>query len=81
MGAGMFCVERTGAISHMWVRNKPDVFNGPAMFAALKIKRVTNGAKVLEGPVPDFKKFGQHGSGNGSGNAITGLQRFQKAIF
>ncbi len=81
MGAGMFCVEGTGAISHMSVRNKPDVFNEPAMFAALAIKGITNGAKVIEGPVPGWKKFGQHGSGNGSGSATTGLPRFQKATF
>src|SRR5664279_1110681 len=81
MGAGMFCIEGTGAISHMSVRNKPDVFNEPAMFAALAIKGVTNGAKVLEGLVPDWKKFGQRGSGNGSGSASTGLPRFHKAVF
>ncbi len=81
MGAGMFCVEGTGAISHMSVRNKPDVFNEPEMFAALAIKGITNGAKVIEGPVPGWKKFGQHGSGNGSGSATTGLPRFQKATF
>ncbi|HZW70667.1 MAG TPA: GH116 family glycosyl-hydrolase, partial [Hanamia sp.] len=81
MGAGMFCVEGTGAISHMSVRNKPDVFNEPAMFAALAIKGITNGAKVIEGPVPDWKKFGQLGSGNGSGSATTGLPRFHKAVF
>ena len=81
MGAGMFCIEGTGAISHMSVRNKPDVFNEPEMFAALTIKGSTNGAKVLEGPVPDWKKFGQHGSGNGSGGNTTGLPRFHKASF
>ena len=81
MGAGMFCIEGTGAISHMSVRNKPEVFNEPEMFAALAIKGITNGAKVLEGPVPNWKKFGQHGSGNGSGNATTGLPRFHKATF
>ena len=29
MGAGMFCIEGTGAISHMSIRNKPDIFNTP----------------------------------------------------
>ncbi|MCH5716323.1 hypothetical protein [Niabella hibiscisoli] len=37
-GAGMFCIEGTGAISHMSVRNNPEMFFEPAMFAALSIK-------------------------------------------
>lgn len=81
MGAGMFCVEGTGAVSNMSVRNKPDVFNEPEFFAALSIKDVSNGAKIIEGLVPDWKKFGQPGSANGSGGATTGLPRFHEAVF
>ena len=81
MGAGMFCIEGSGAVSNMSVRNKPDVFNEPEFFAAISIKGINNGAKILEGPVPDWKKFGQPGSANGSGGATTGLPRFHEAIF
>ena len=81
MGAGMFCMEGTGAISHMSIRNKPDIFNEPGMFAAIHVKGLTNGAKILEGPVPDWKKFGQAGAGNGSGGATTGLPHFHHAVF
>lgn len=81
MGAGMFCLEGTGAISHMSVRNKPEIFHEPGIFGAISIKGLKNGAKILEGPVPDWKKFGQGGSGNGASGATTGLPRFQKAVF
>ena len=81
IGAGMFCMEGTGAISHMSVRNKPDIFNEPGMFAAISIKGLKNGAKILEGPVPDWKKFGQRDAGNGLGGATTGLPHFQNASF
>jgi len=37
IGAGMFCIEGTGAISHMSVRNRPEVFNEPCMFAAISV--------------------------------------------
>lgn len=67
LGAGMFCMEGTGAISHMSVRNRPEIFNEPGMFAAITIKGLKNGAKLLEGPVPDWKKFGQREAGNGLG--------------
>ena len=47
IGAGMFCIEGTGAISHMSIRNKPEIFNEPEMFAAISIKGLKNGAKVI----------------------------------
>jgi uncharacterized protein (DUF608 family) len=81
LGAGMFCIEGTGAISHLSIRNKPEIFNEPGWFAAISIKGLTNNAKILEGPVPDWKKFGLHDAGNGLGGATTGLPHFQKAVF
>ena len=74
----MFCIEGTGAISHMSVRNRPEVFNEPAMFAAISVKGIENGALVIEGPVPEWKKFGMPDSGNGSGGATYGLPRFEE---
>ncbi|HEY4155985.1 MAG TPA: GH116 family glycosyl-hydrolase, partial [Puia sp.] len=79
LGAGMFCLEGTGAISHVSVRNKPDVFNEPAMFAAICIKGLKNCAKVLEGQVPEWKYFGRRGSGNGLAGSTLGLPRFKTA--
>ena len=79
MGAGMFCLEGTGAISHMSVRNRPDLFNEPAMFAAIHVKGLENGTKVVEGPVPDRKKFGNPGNGQGSWGMTYGLPRFAEA--
>lgn len=81
MGAGMFCIEGTGAISHMSVRNKPDIFNEPGMFAAIHVKGITHGAKLLEGPVPNWKKFGIRDAGNGLTGSTTGLPRFHSAVF
>lgn len=81
IGAGMFCVEGTGAISHMSVRNKPDVFNEPKFFAGLCVRNTPNGAKIVEGQVPDWKKFGRPDSGNGSGGSTTGLPRFHETVF
>jgi uncharacterized protein (DUF608 family) len=81
MGAGMVCLEGTGALSHLSVRNKPDVFFEPGLFAALFVKDVPNGAKVLEGPVPDWKKFGRKDAGNGDTGATTGLPRFRNVSF
>jgi uncharacterized protein (DUF608 family) len=81
IGAGMFCLEGTGAISHMSVRNRPEVFNEPCMFAAISVKGIEKGIKVIEGQVPGWKHFGQPGSGNGSSGATYGLPRFQNARF
>ncbi len=81
MGAGMFCLEGTGAMSHISVRNRPEIFNEPGMFAGICVKGIKNGAKVLEGPVPDWKKFGFRDAGNGAGGATTGLPHFHNASF
>lgn len=81
LGAGMFCLEGTGAISHMSVRNRPDIYNEPAIFSAVTVKGIARGAKVLEGPVPDWKYFGKRGSGLGSPGDTYGLPRFTQAAF
>lgn len=82
IGAGMFCLEGTGAISHMSVRHNPEIFFEPAMFAAISIKGRPGGAKVLEKKVPDWKKFGQRDAGlGGTGGATWGLPRFADAVF
>ena len=81
IGAGMICLEGTGAFSHFSLRNKPDVFNEPCTFAAVSVKGLENGAKVLEGPVPEWKIFGMRGTGNGAGGTSYGFPRFKQAEF
>ena len=81
IGAGMICLEGTGALSHVSLRHTPDVFNEPYTFAAICVKGVPNGAKVIEGPVPTWKIFGRPNTGNGAGAAPYGLPRFEQAEF
>ena len=81
IGAGMFCIEGNGAISHVSVRNHPEVFKEPFMMAALSVKGLENGAKVLEGQVPAWKVFGNPNTGNGAGEKSYGFPRFEKATF
>ncbi|MES2807709.1 MAG: GH116 family glycosyl hydrolase [Bacteroidota bacterium] len=82
IGAGMFCLEGTGAISHMSVRHNPEIYFEPAMFAAISIKGLKSSSKVLEGRVPEWKKFGNRDSGlGGTGGATWGLPRFETAEF
>ncbi len=81
IGAGMFCLEGAGAVSHMSIRNKPGLLHEPAMFAAIAIKGLKNGAKVIEGPVPNWKLFGPKDFGGGGSGTTYGLPRFEKAEF
>jgi uncharacterized protein (DUF608 family) len=81
IGAGMICLEGTGALSHFSLRNKPEVFNEPLTFAALSIKGQSKVALVLEGPVPSWKIFGAPGTGNGASGTSFGLPRFASASF
>ncbi len=81
IGAGMICLEGTGALSHFSQRNKPDIFNEPLTFSAICIKGSPNIARVLEGPVPNWKVFGNPDTGNGAGGKSYGLPRFAGASF
>lgn len=81
IGAGMVCLEGTGCISHVSVRNTPEVFHEPFMFAALSIRGDKNKAKVLEGPVPSYKIFGSPNTGNGAGQTSYGFPRFKHSSF
>ncbi|MBS1532243.1 MAG: hypothetical protein JSU01_18215 [Bacteroidetes bacterium] len=81
IGAGMFCLEGTGSLAQVSVRNRPEMFSDPGVFAAIAVKGVPNGAKLLEGPVPDWKKFGLHDAGNGLAGSTTGLPHFHAASF
>jgi len=81
IGAGMMCLEGTGAISHVSLGNEPEIFNEPCTFAAISVKGIKNGAKVLEGPVPKWKIFGSPGTGNGAVGASFGLPRFDETSF
>ena len=81
IGAGMFCLEGTGSIISMSIHNNPDVFNEPAMFAAISVREIPNSARVLEGPVPGWKKFGKPGAARGGEGRTFGLARFSSASF
>lgn len=81
IGAGMICLEGTGALSHVSLRNKPEVFNEPLTFAALAIQGNPRATRVLEGQVPGWKLFGSSGTGNGAAGTSFGLPRFEQASF
>jgi hypothetical protein len=63
------------------LRNKPNVFNEPCVFAAVVVKGAPNVARVVEGPVPTWKLFGPAGTGNGAEGRSYGLPRFRRASF
>lgn len=81
LGSGMFAIEGTGAISHMSLHHQPDLFNEPCMFAAIHVDGLENGTKVVEAPVPDYKKYGRRECGQGLPNTTYGLPHFTHGEF
>ena len=81
IGAGMICLEGTGALSHVSLHGHPDVYHEPQLFSAVCIKNEPNVARVLEGPVPTWKAFGPARSANGAPGKTYGLPRFAQATF
>ena len=79
IGAGMICIEGTGAFSHFSLRNQPEIFNEPCTFAALHLENVPKGTRVIEGPVPNWKVFGLQGTAS-AGNVLgeLGVRRWSR---
>jgi len=81
IGAGMICLDGSGALSNVSIRNRPDLFNEPCIFAAVAVRGPKATARVLEGPVPGWKIFGMPNSGLGEGEHAYGFPRFRNASF
>jgi len=81
LGAGMICLEGSGALSHVSLRNRPNMFHEPLTFAAVCVKGQKNIARVLEGPVPGWKAFGNPDTNGGGRNKNYGLPHFRSAVF
>ena len=83
IGAGMFCIEGTGAISHMSIMNEPDMFSEPSMMGAVCVKGHSDGARILEGQIPKWRYFGRSGAALGGGTKYStwGLPRYARAEF
>jgi uncharacterized protein (DUF608 family) len=84
IGAGMLCVEGTGAISHVSLKQRPSMFHEPQMYAAVCIRGDADSdsvARVLEGPVPRRKVFGGPLTGLGLGDRTYGFPRLSQVSF
>ena len=84
IGAGMICLEGTGALSKFSLRNHPELTNEPKAFSAISIRSEGSEriARVLEGPVPTWKlrPFLPGVEGDYPGGCW-GLPRFREAKF
>jgi uncharacterized protein (DUF608 family) len=87
IGAGMFCMEGSGMIGKVSLRNEPDVTFEPSVFSAIYTEQdgISN-AKVIEGQIPYYKIFGSSGNkfagaGNGLMGKLYGLPRFKNNSF
>src|SRR6266702_4867948 len=82
IGAGMICLEGTGALTKFSLRNRPDLASEPKAFSAVSIKGPRRIARVLEGPVPAWKlrPFLPGVEGNYPGGCW-GLPRFRQVTF
>lgn len=83
LGAGMICLEGTGALTKFSLHNRPNLTSEPKVFTAVSIKGSDSTARVLEGPVPTWKLRPQFPGGEwGASYDFTwGLPRFREAAF
>ena len=57
IGAGMFCLEGTGALTKFSLRNRPDLGNEPHTFSAICIKGSRNTARAISNVTPCAERF------------------------
>lgn len=86
IGTGMISLSGTGAICQVSISGIPEVQNEPYMMSAIYVKGDVETARILEGPVPDWKftssnGLGHLGSGNGGPLRTYGLPRFSDVQF
>lgn len=81
IGAGMICMEGSGAFSHVSIHHAPDVSREAVMFGALCVKGERGTARVLEAPVPRWKVYGSDVAAIGSPGKLLGLPRYTRAAF
>jgi hypothetical protein len=79
IGAGMICLEGTGALSKFSLHHRPDLDQERQVFAAVAIKGLRTLARVLEGPVPAWKLRPQWPGQDRNG--CWGLPRFREVKF
>ena len=79
LGAGMICLEGSGALSRFSLRHRLEADADHQVFAAISVRGENTLALVLEGPVPNWKlrpQFPDQGDVNN-----WGLPRFHSATF
>ncbi|MBP3962435.1 GH116 family glycosyl hydrolase [Paenibacillus lignilyticus] len=86
IGAGMFCLEGTGAMSHFSLRHAPDITHEPIIFSGLCVKGEQGHiARVMEGPVPSWKIYANKAESMNPGSGLFakhfGLPRFESSSF
>ena len=82
LGAGMLCLQGTGSLGNVSVRNHPDYRNNPLLFSALTILGEENVSRIVEAPVPKANVFAVvPDSGTGLVGTNFGLPRFDRGRF
>jgi uncharacterized protein (DUF608 family) len=82
IGAGSYCISGTGTPNGFSLRNTPDIFSKPNIFAAISVKSGEGRtARILEGQIPKHEIFTPGGAGNGSHGKNYGLPRFKSNTF
>jgi uncharacterized protein (DUF608 family) len=81
IGAGMICLEGSGGLTNVSIRNTPAVNNEPGLFAAISLGGPEKIARVVEGPVAKWKLFEPKHAAAGTAPLGLGLPRFANATF
>ncbi|KAF0093057.1 MAG: hypothetical protein E1N59_3186 [Puniceicoccaceae bacterium 5H] len=81
IGAGMVCLDGIGGLTQASIRHRPDLHCEPGAFAAISVRKPYTIARVVEGPVPSWRRFRNPRAGRGDARLGLGLPRFAQSTF
>ncbi|MFC2125892.1 hypothetical protein ACFLU5_13900 [Bacteroidota bacterium] len=75
MGAGMICLEGTGALSHVSLRHRPDIYKEPLTFSAISLKNPEGNISRVFSEIHTFlKDLSRNGRYSGNRKVETDLE-------
>jgi uncharacterized protein (DUF608 family) len=80
IGAGMVCFSGTGRITHLSIRHRPEIWYEPRIFAAVHIRGVAHGARLVQGPDQQWRASFPFPGASGLDTSL-GLPKFADCTF
>ncbi len=81
IGTGNFAIKSNGALGSFSIKHKPDVYNDPAVFGCINLKKENNHLKVLTAPPSESEQYYKNEFCVGLPDSYIGIPCFERSSF